>query len=150
MARTDTSNFFTRLNANSFGHWAIFPRYCWQEAESCVKRPCRAPLSLLLPASNNAGSVFYHPCLPALLFIFKTCLWLWCFFSGKFGLGSTSLTHLLIWKCRLLTPWVQGGRGKMKPWVKSDFKFCLSSWTVGFALNWAGGGWDLELIYLTK
>lgn len=34
--------------------------------------------------------------------------------------------------------------------IKSDFKFCLSSWTVGFALNWADGGWDLELIYLTK
>lgn len=85
---------FPKLSAHSFGRWAIFPRYCWQEAESCVKLPCRPPLSLVLPASNNASSVFHHPCLPALLFIFKTCLWLWCVFSGKFGLGSTSLTYL--------------------------------------------------------
>lgn len=34
--------------------------------------------------------------------------------------------------------------------VKPGFHFYLSSWTVGFALNWAVAGWDLDLIYMTK
>lgn len=38
--------------------------------ESCVK----LPLLLFLLASNNASSVFPGPHLPALIFIFQTCL----------------------------------------------------------------------------
>lgn len=59
--------------------WAALLRYCWQEAESRVKLPCKSPLVLLLPASNNAGSIFHHLRLPALILIPKTCLWLLCF-----------------------------------------------------------------------
>lgn len=57
-----------------FCSWSNIPQILLAGSSVSVESCVKLPLLLLLLASNNASSVFSGPRLPALIFIFQTCL----------------------------------------------------------------------------
>lgn len=121
LAETDTSNFFPARGSMLF--LLVSEQYspdivgrrlcrCWGLCETALQNP-----SYFAPTSFQQCQLRLFVGLACQLwYLFSKHAFDSSVFSGKFGLGSTSLTYLLIQR-----PQMQGGRGKGEPRCKSCF-----------------------------